>query len=98
MGECEASINSASEDNPTFEQRFSSHKRGEKAKWKDTLHIGHRKIMYAMVATRPDLAHAIGFVSWYMSNPGWKNWEAIKHILRYLTGAKDARLTSDRTI
>ena len=32
-------------------------------------------------------------VSRYMSNPGWKHWEAIKHILRYLRGTKDARLT-----
>ena len=50
-------------------------------------------IMYAMVATRPDLAYSIGIVSWYMSNPGRKHWEAVKHILRYLRGTKDARLT-----
>ena len=49
--------------------------------------------MYAMVATRPDLAHAVGVVSRYMSNPGRNHWEAIKHNLRYLKGAKDARLT-----
>ena len=50
-------------------------------------------IMYAMVATRPDLAYVVGVVSRYMSNPGRKHWEAIKHILRYLRGTKDARLT-----
>ena len=49
--------------------------------------------MYAMVATQPDLAYSIGIVSWYMSNPGRKHWEAIKHILRYLRGTKDAWLT-----
>ena len=49
--------------------------------------------MYAMVATQPDLAYAVGVVSRYMSNPGRKHWEAVKHILRYLRGTKDARLT-----
>ena len=28
-----------------------------------------------------------------MSNPGGKHWEVVKHILRYLRGSKDARLT-----
>ena len=74
-GECKASMNSASDDNPTFRQRLSIHKREEKAQWKDTLHIG-RSIMYAMVATRPDLAHVIEVVYRYMSNPRRKHWEA----------------------
>ena len=49
--------------------------------------------MYAMVVTQHDLAHAVGVVSWYMSNPGRKHWEAVKHIFRYLRGTKDAQLT-----
>ena len=49
--------------------------------------------MYAMVATRPDLAYVVGVVSRYMSNPRRKHWEVVKHILRYLRGTKDARLT-----
>ena len=85
-------MNSASDDNPTFRQRLSIHRRGEKAQWKDTLHIG-RSIMYAMVATRPDLAHVIEVVNRYMSNPRRKHWDAVKHILRYLRGTKDGQLT-----
>jgi hypothetical protein len=27
-------------------------------------------LMYAMVCTRPDIAHAVGVVSRYMNNPG----------------------------
>jgi ATP-binding cassette subfamily B (MDR/TAP) protein 1 len=27
-------------------------------------------LMYAMVCTRPDISHAVGVVSRYMSNPG----------------------------
>jgi hypothetical protein len=42
--------------------------------------------MYAMVCTRPDIAHAVGVVSRYMNNPGKEHWEAVKWILRYLRG------------
>ena len=41
-------------------------------------------IMYTIVATRPDLAYAIGVVTRYISNPGKKHWEVFKNILRYL--------------
>ena len=37
-------------------------------------------LMYAMVCTRPDIAHAVGVVSRYMSNPGMEHWEAVKWI------------------
>ena len=43
-------------------------------------------LMYAMVCTRPDIAHAVGIVSRFLSNPGKKHWEAVKWILRYLKG------------
>uniref|UniRef100_A0A2N9ECI6 Reverse transcriptase Ty1/copia-type domain-containing protein n=1 Tax=Fagus sylvatica TaxID=28930 RepID=A0A2N9ECI6_FAGSY len=31
-------------------------------------------LMYAMVCTRPNIAHAVGVVSSYMSNPGKQHW------------------------
>jgi hypothetical protein len=43
-------------------------------------------LMYAMVCTRPDIAHAVGVVSRYMNNPGKEHWEVVKWILRYLRG------------
>ena len=43
-------------------------------------------LMYAMVCTRPDLAHAVGVVSRFLSNPGRKHWAAVKWIFRYLRG------------
>ncbi|CAL5417495.1 unnamed protein product [Camellia sinensis] len=43
-------------------------------------------LMYAMVSTRPDIAHAVGVVSRFLSNPGKEHWEAVKWILRYLKG------------
>ncbi|MCO5576788.1 hypothetical protein L7F22_030608 [Adiantum nelumboides] len=41
-------------------------------------------LMYAMIATRPDIASVVGVVSRYMSNPGKKHWETVKGMLRYL--------------
>ena len=49
-------------------------------------------LMYAMVATRPDIAYAVGVINIYMSNPGKKHWEAVKSILRYLSGTTDRQL------
>ena len=46
-------------------------------------------LMYAMVATRPDIAFAVGVVNKFMSNPGKRHWDAIKSILRYLGGIAD---------
>ncbi|CAM8949434.1 unnamed protein product [Rhodiola kirilowii] len=43
-------------------------------------------LMYAMVCTRPDIAHSVGAVSRYLSNPSREHWEAVKWILRYLRG------------
>ena len=31
-------------------------------------------LMYAMVCTRPDIAHAVGVLSIYMSKPGKEHW------------------------
>ncbi|CAM8937245.1 unnamed protein product [Rhodiola kirilowii] len=43
-------------------------------------------LMYAIVCTRPDIAHVVGVVSRFMGNPEKKHWEAVKWILRYLKG------------
>ena len=48
--------------------------------------------MYAMVCTRPDIAHAVGVVSRYMNNPDKEHWEAVKWILRYLRGTTNHAL------
>ncbi|RDY00405.1 hypothetical protein CR513_16426, partial [Mucuna pruriens] len=41
-------------------------------------------LMYAMVCTRPDIAHVVGTVSRFLSNPGREHWNVVKWILRYL--------------
>ena len=45
--------------------------------------------MYAMVCTMPNIAHAVGVVSRFMSRPRKQHWEAVKWILRYLKGLLD---------
>ncbi|KAJ0850581.1 putative RNA-directed DNA polymerase [Helianthus annuus] len=52
-------------------------------------------LMYAMVCTRPDIAHAVGVVSRFLSNPGKKHWEAVKWIFRYLRGSSKLGITFD---
>jgi len=49
-------------------------------------------LMYEMVCTRPDIAHAMGFVSRYMNNLGKEHWMAVKWILRYLKGTTNQAL------
>ena len=45
-------------------------------------------LMYAMVTTRPDIAHVVGVVSRFMHNPVRSHWNAVKHVFRYLVGTK----------
>ena len=45
--------------------------------------------MYTMVATRPDISHAVGVVSRFMHDPGQSHWNTIKHMFRYLAATKD---------
>nr|GEU39227.1 putative polyprotein [Tanacetum cinerariifolium] len=49
-------------------------------------------LMYAMVYTRPDIAHAMSVVSRYMAHPGKEHWNAVKRIFRYLKGTSDGGL------
>ena len=46
-------------------------------------------LMYAMVSTRPDIAHAVGVLSRYMSKPGKDHWTAVKRVFRYFHGTID---------
>ena len=49
-------------------------------------------LMYAMVCTRPDIAHPVGVVSKFMSRPGKQHWKAVKWILGYLKGLSNTCL------
>ena len=49
-------------------------------------------LMYAMIYTRLDIAHAVGLVSWFMADLGQEHWNAVKRILRYIKGTSGAAL------
>ncbi|GJW36958.1 retrovirus-related pol polyprotein from transposon TNT 1-94 [Tanacetum coccineum] len=49
-------------------------------------------LMFEMICTRPDIAHAVRVVSRYMAKPGREHWEAMKRILRYIKGTSDVAL------
>ena len=67
----------------------------------DNAHIGaqvpYREIigslMYAGMATRPDIVFAVSVLSQFVHNPAKPHWEATKRIVRYLKGTKDLELT-----
>jgi hypothetical protein len=50
-------------------------------------------LMYAAVATRPDIAFAVSTLSQFLNNPGDLHWEATKRVFRYLARTKDYELT-----
>jgi hypothetical protein len=43
-------------------------------------------LMYAMVCTRPNIGHAVGDLSRYMSKPGKEQWTTSKRVFRYFHG------------
>ena len=59
----------------------------------DMSHVPYESVvgslMYAMVCTRPDIAHAVGVLSRFMSNPGKEHWTTVKRVFRYLHGTSD---------
>jgi hypothetical protein len=43
-------------------------------------------LLYAAIASRPDIAHAVNVVSKFAQTPGQAHWVAVKRILRYIKG------------
>jgi Reverse transcriptase (RNA-dependent DNA polymerase) len=54
-------------------------------------------VMYAMCCTRPDIAFTISTLSQYSSNPDKLHWRGLQHLLRYLKGTIDHKLTYQGT-
>ena len=46
-------------------------------------------LMYAMVYARPNIVHAVGVLSRYMSKLGKEHWTVVKRVFRYLHGTTD---------
>ncbi|KAI5315215.1 hypothetical protein L3X38_044391 [Prunus dulcis] len=49
-------------------------------------------LIYAMICTRPDITHAVGVVSRFLSKPVREHWNAVKWILIYLRGTSKMSL------
>jgi hypothetical protein len=50
-------------------------------------------LMYLAIATRPDIAHAVGVLCRFVFKLGPAHWKAAKHLFRYLCGSVNYRLT-----
>jgi hypothetical protein len=50
-------------------------------------------LMYASVATRPDITFAVSTLSQFLENPGRAHWEVVKRVMRYLSQTHDYELT-----
>eukprot|EP00253_Pinus_taeda_P025216 PITA_25216 len=61
-------------------------------------------LMYAMVCTRPDIAHVVGVLSRFISKLGKEHWTTMKQVFRDLHGTSDyglcyqGRLGLDRVL
>jgi ATP-binding cassette subfamily B (MDR/TAP) protein 1 len=44
-------------------------------------------MLYLVVCTRPDIAHAVGVLARYMSAPSMEHWKIAKAVLRYVAGS-----------
>ena len=55
-------------------------------------------MMYAMVLTRPDLAHALNVVSRFMATLVKEHWKAVKWVLRYLKGTQGYGLVYGKSV
>jgi hypothetical protein len=53
-------------------------------------------LMYAMICTRPDLAHFVSVVSIFMHNLDREHWNEVKWILHYLKGTSYFGLLFDK--
>ena len=50
-------------------------------------------LMYATVATHPNISHSVSTLSHFLDNPSMTHWEAVKCIFHYLAGTQEFTLT-----
>ena len=54
-------------------------------------------LVYASIATRPDISEAVGKLSQHMSKPNKEHWAAAKRVLRYIKGTLQFGLYFERS-
>ena len=50
-------------------------------------------LMYAAIATCPDIAFTVSTLSQFLNNLGELHWDMVKRVLRYLSGTKHHELS-----
>ena len=50
-------------------------------------------LMWAAVATQPDIAFAVSLLSQFLENLGEIHWKAVKKVMRYLKGMRNYKLS-----
>lgn len=50
-------------------------------------------LMYLAIDTHPDIMFTVSKLAQYNTNPGPQHWKAVKHVLRYIKGTIDLKLT-----
>ena len=50
-------------------------------------------LQYLSTMSRPDIAYTVSFLARFNQNPGPSHWGAVKHLMRYLKGTMDFKLT-----
>jgi hypothetical protein len=73
-----------------------STERGKQAMSKIPYRQAIGSLMWAAVATRPDIAFAVSLLSQFLENPGGTHWTAVKRVFKYLKGTKHCKLTLGR--
>jgi Reverse transcriptase (RNA-dependent DNA polymerase) len=70
--------------------------RGKQAMSKIPYRQAIGSLMWAAVATQPDIAFSVSLLSQFLENPGGTHWNAVKHVFKYLKGTKHCKLTLGR--
>ncbi|KAA3481607.1 Retrovirus-related Pol polyprotein from transposon TNT 1-94 [Gossypium australe] len=80
----------------TFDFRVITDRKQRKVHVQSSLLQCNRSLMYAMVCTQPDISHFVSVVSRYMARLDKLHWQAVKWILRYLSGISNIFLEFER--
>ncbi len=79
----------SAEQSPTTDQE-----REEMAKVPYRQAVG--ALIHLVTCTRPDVAFHVGQLARYSANPGHAHWQALKHLLRYLSATKHLSIRYSR--
>lgn len=82
------------ESNPAYTPMERSKNRTlDESLGKPALDVPYRQaigsLIYLVTGTRPDIAYAVSYLSRYLENPLLSHWNAVKRVLRYISGTRE---------